>query len=302
MASNQFEEIIHNARLRRHKQTLTDKFFSKEKRPSASDTPRRKQSSASRSLASRVEKRVLTAGVGKQQRANPPLRIQENRRLSRLLSDPSPANRPASAAGWNIKGRATGPCVVVGSNFAPGTTAEDVESAFGPIGGTIFGSRLTSSYPLVAVELAFADRQGAKKVVAMFDSQKADGRIIRVQIDPGIDPLLLKDNTDKRISDPKTIKSEFDRNRELANEERREIHGPRQQIQDGRYGFNDYSSFNQNRLYVPATPQNTAWKDKDLGYIRNEVDTRLRDSTLYSDKLVDGQGESRAQTRGNYYR
>ncbi|RYR80418.1 hypothetical protein AA0119_g75 [Alternaria tenuissima] len=85
------------------------------------------------------------------------------------------------AAGFSIRGVATGgPCTVIASNFAPGTTAADIEAVMSPIGGETLGCRLLSSNPTVMVELQFASRDGAENVIATFNNQKADGRLLYV--------------------------------------------------------------------------------------------------------------------------
>ncbi|KAL1800451.1 hypothetical protein ACET3X_000793 [Alternaria dauci] len=84
-------------------------------------------------------------------------------------------------AGFSIRGVATGgPCTVIASNFAPGTTAADIEAVMSPIGGETLGCRLLSSSPTVMVELQFASREGAENVIATFNNQKADGRLLYV--------------------------------------------------------------------------------------------------------------------------
>lgn len=92
--------------------------------------------------------------------------------LSSYLAENGASNTDPPTSGLNIKGRASGPCAVVGSNFAPGTTADDIESAFSPVGGTVLGCRLLSTYPAVSAEVIFADKRGAYDVVAKFNAQK----------------------------------------------------------------------------------------------------------------------------------
>lgn len=84
----------------------------------------------------------------------------------------------------NIRG-AAGPYCVVASNFAPGTTAADIESVMAPIGGAMLGCKLISSNPTVIVEMVFTERSGADNVIAMFNNKKADGRILYVYMKEG---------------------------------------------------------------------------------------------------------------------
>ncbi|KAF1947925.1 hypothetical protein EJ02DRAFT_332499 [Clathrospora elynae] len=89
--------------------------------------------------------------------------------------------RSDDAPGFSIKGVATGgPCTVIASNFAPGTTAADIEAVMSPIGGETLGCRLMSAAPTVMVELQFVSKEGAENVIATFNNQKADGRQLYV--------------------------------------------------------------------------------------------------------------------------
>jgi hypothetical protein len=81
--------------------------------------------------------------------------------------------RSNDAPGFSIRGVATGgPCTVIASNFAPGTTAADIEAVMIPVGGETLGCRLISASPTVMVELQFASKEGAENVVATFNNQK----------------------------------------------------------------------------------------------------------------------------------
>ncbi|KAJ5542252.1 hypothetical protein N7535_004674 [Penicillium sp. DV-2018c] len=81
----------------------------------------------------------------------------------------------------SIKG-ASGPFIVVGRNFAPGTTAADIQSALEPITGPMLSCRVTQSYPSVAAEFAFRERAAAELVVANFHNQRADGRLLTMTL------------------------------------------------------------------------------------------------------------------------
>jgi hypothetical protein len=85
--------------------------------------------------------------------------------------------RGDSAPGFSIKGVAsTGPFTVIASNFAPGTTASDIEAVLAPHGGETLGCRLLTAAPTVMVELQFATREGAENVIATFNNQKVCGK------------------------------------------------------------------------------------------------------------------------------
>jgi hypothetical protein len=83
----------------------------------------------------------------------------------------------ASAPGGNtrnnisIKG-ASGPFVVVGQNFAPGTTAADIQSALEPVTGPMLSCRIIASSPNVVAEFAYAEKSAAELVVANYHNQR----------------------------------------------------------------------------------------------------------------------------------
>lgn len=81
--------------------------------------------------------------------------------------------RSDSAPGFSIRGVAsTGPFTVIASNFAPGTTASDIEAVMAPHGGESLGCKMLTASPTVMVELTFATREGAENVIATFNNQK----------------------------------------------------------------------------------------------------------------------------------
>ncbi|KAJ5747609.1 uncharacterized protein N7511_009305 [Penicillium nucicola] len=81
----------------------------------------------------------------------------------------------------SIKG-ASGPFVVVGRNFAPGTTAADIQSALEPTTGPMLSCRIVSSHPSVVAEFAFAEKHNAELMIANFDNQRADGRVLAMSL------------------------------------------------------------------------------------------------------------------------
>jgi hypothetical protein len=74
-----------------------------------------------------------------------------------------------------IKG-ASGPFVVIGANFAPGTTAADIQSAIEPISGPMLTCRVTSHHPTVTAEFAFSEKWCAENAVANFHNQRVSTR------------------------------------------------------------------------------------------------------------------------------
>ncbi|KAF1921044.1 hypothetical protein BDU57DRAFT_509602 [Ampelomyces quisqualis] len=100
--------------------------------------------------------------------------------LNRNATQPARSN---DANGFNIRGVATGgPYTVIASNFAPGTTAADIEAVMAPHAGETLGCRLLTAAPTVMVELQVVTREGADNVIATFNNQKADGRLLYVYL------------------------------------------------------------------------------------------------------------------------
>lgn len=89
----------------------------------------------------------------------------------------SPRNGVASKGlGEEISIRGTaGPYVVIGSNFAPGTTAADIESAMVPSGSEMQSCRIISSTPTVMAEMVFAEKHNAESVISTFNNKKVWG-------------------------------------------------------------------------------------------------------------------------------
>ena len=86
-----------------------------------------------------------------------------------------PRNGVASVKGLgeeiSIRGTA-GPYVVIGSNFAPGTTAADIESAMVPSGGEMQSCRIITYAPTVMAEMVFAEKHNAESVISTFNNKK----------------------------------------------------------------------------------------------------------------------------------
>lgn len=61
---------------------------------------------------------------------------------------------------------------VIGSNFAPGTTAADIEYALSETCGPMQGCRIISESPLVVAEMVFTEISRAQRVIATYDSEK----------------------------------------------------------------------------------------------------------------------------------
>lgn len=61
---------------------------------------------------------------------------------------------------------------MIGSNFAPGTTAADIQSAIEPLSGQILSCWITSQHPTVTAEITFADKWSAENAIANFHNRK----------------------------------------------------------------------------------------------------------------------------------
>ena len=111
-------------------------------------------------------------------RENPIIRLAKNERISDALTSKSlrnNVNRQNSQGGIDeeisIRGIA-GPYVVIGNNFAPGTTAADIESAMVPSGGALQSCKIIAVSPTVMAEMVFVDKADAENVIATFNNKK----------------------------------------------------------------------------------------------------------------------------------
>lgn len=159
--------------------------------------------------------------------------------------------------------------MVQASNFAPGTTAADIEAAMQTVAMDSTGNnglvtcRILTNSPTVMAEMVFSERYIADKVVETFNNEKADGRILHVYLKqdshlpalrrkeseptlavPGPTPTSTsKDLFDTSVSQTNDIEMSTDTSykdaREVADQDRRDREDRRADpdIQDGRYGF-----------------------------------------------------------------
>lgn len=104
---------------------------------------------------------------------------KEHPHSERLLSlvqnardaNPHPHPHPKVAKnGLSIKG-ASGPFIVVGSNFSPGTSAADIQAALESRTGPMLSCRVISHSPAVTAEITYAEKEIAENTVANFDNQ-----------------------------------------------------------------------------------------------------------------------------------
>lgn len=164
--------------------------------------------------------------------------------------------------GFNIRGAAHGgPVLVIASNFAPGTTAADVEAVMMPLvqegGGELLECRVLSAKPTVMIELKCSEKGGADNVVATFNNKKADGRLLYVYIkeetpaqsrpfsNTGNAPSGQLNRSDRsdRLDRPARLTQSYDDMDMDVDVGAGAGAGTRGgSFQDGRYGFNDRRS------------------------------------------------------------
>ncbi|KAK7398339.1 hypothetical protein QQX98_012294, partial [Neonectria punicea] len=214
-----FEKIINDGRERKKNEALADRIFSKNRRQSA-PSKLKAASGPSLASRVGVKKRNSTValrpnpptgnvngewthdlhhavngnsprGGSLSARITAPGAKKANKRASRLSaavdrmdtsSDaPQQVNivKPANPLGLTIRGLA-GPFTIMAQNFAPGTTAADIESAMTPVGGEMVSCRIIKEKPIIIVEMAFASREGGERVIETFNEKTADGRLIKV--------------------------------------------------------------------------------------------------------------------------
>jgi hypothetical protein len=103
-----------------------------------------------------------------------------NHAISAIQRRATPSSQSTSRLGGNgmtIRGLA-GPYVVIASNFAPGTTSADIESAMIPVGGEMLSCKILTASPTVIAEMVFTDKAGADNVISTFNNQKVSQEII----------------------------------------------------------------------------------------------------------------------------
>jgi len=81
----------------------------------------------------------------------------------------------------SFKGAAGGPYIVHASNFAPGTTAADIESVMKGLDGVgeMYFCRILAAQPTVIVEMSFAESGSADKVISTFNNKRVSAHVIQ---------------------------------------------------------------------------------------------------------------------------
>ncbi|KAH8122235.1 hypothetical protein ACSS6W_007981 [Trichoderma asperelloides] len=131
--------------------------------------------SAAKKAASKKKVARLTAAFD---------RMETDDSVKRQVNIVKNGKAQARDTGMTIRGLA-GPFAIMAQNFAPGTTAADIESAMTPVGGEMVSCEIVKTQPFIIVEMVFASREGGEKVIETFDNKTADGRIIKVYPKPG---------------------------------------------------------------------------------------------------------------------
>ena len=65
---------------------------------------------------------------------------------------------------------------MIASNFAPGTTAADIESVMRSVSGELQFCRLIAAQPTVIAEMGFSDAGDADKVIETFNNKRVSMR------------------------------------------------------------------------------------------------------------------------------
>ncbi|KAJ5635114.1 uncharacterized protein N7484_008427 [Penicillium longicatenatum] len=236
-----FDEIIQSDRQKKQREQLANSILGKNRTARRASAPsagvQKSQAAKPGSLASRIgvpKRSASTANLRGNKPKAPvtaaPAQAKKNKRqpnaerlLNALESGSGQATIRAPRGGLSIKG-ASGPFVVVGSNFAPGTTAADIQSALEPTSGPMLSCRVISHNPTVTAEFAFENKWNAENVVANYHNQRADGRLLSMVLKPAGSANTNQHNySDMRV--------QADRERQNRRAE--------PNLQDGRYGFDE---------------------------------------------------------------
>ncbi|KAL2839557.1 hypothetical protein BJX68DRAFT_197837 [Aspergillus pseudodeflectus] len=302
-----FNEIIQTSRQKKKNEELANKILGKNRRASAPGSGVGKpQNATPGSLASRVgvTKRSSSANLGSKNSrgsaagpntAPPPSKPARRRRPgeARLMSALNPANGQATVrnttGGISIKGTGSESFVVVGKNFAPGTTAADIQSAIEPVSGKVVSCWVTSHQPTVTAEITFKEKSSAEKAVANFHNQRADGRLLSIQ---------LKSSTNRDVLDrPSTS---FNQQREQTDRERRSQRTADPAVQDGSFGFDEQSNQSYNsRNSGRGRNQRGSRGRRIFGAGDRKSNQASQETGLYSDEMMVDAPPTHPRGRGN---
>ncbi|KAL2856654.1 hypothetical protein BJY01DRAFT_242700 [Aspergillus pseudoustus] len=303
-----FNEIIQTSRQKKKNEELANKILGKNRRASAPGSGVGKpQNATSGSLASRigVTKRSSSANLGSKNnsrassaagRNTVPISKPARRRRpdeNRLLSALNPSNGQAAVrntdGGISIKGAGSESFVVVGKNFAPGTTAADIQSAIEPVSGKIVSCWVTSHQPTVTAEITFQEKSSAEKAVANFHNLRADGRLLTMK---------LKSSPSRDVFDRPS--ASFNHQREQADRERRSQRTADPAVQDGRFGFDEQTNQPSNsRNSGRGRNQRGSRGRKNFGGGERRSNQGTQETGLYSDEMMVDAPPQNSRGRGN---
>ncbi|KAL4863860.1 hypothetical protein BDV12DRAFT_176942 [Aspergillus spectabilis] len=315
-----FNKIIEASRQKKKNEDLANKILGKNRRAGAPGSGAAKaqtatpgslasrigvtKRSASANLGSKTNNRASTAAAGR----NPTSSAKSTRRRrpdeDRLMSALNPAKGQANvrnnSGGINIKGASSAPFVVIGSNFAPGTTAADIQSAIEPVSGKILTCWITSHSPTVTAEVTFADKSSAQKAVANFHNQRADGRVLSFQLSSSVAGA----NTNRDVFDrPPPTGPSFNNQREQADRDRRSQRTADPTVQDGRFGFNEH-----NNLPVDSRDSRNGGRGnnrrgqrgrRNVGRGDRGANQGSQETGLYSDEMMTDAPPQNPRNKGN---
>ncbi|KAL2872508.1 uncharacterized protein BJX67DRAFT_339681 [Aspergillus lucknowensis] len=308
-----FNEIIQSSRQKKKNEDLANKILGKNRRASAPGSGAGKPQNATLgSLASRigVTKRSSSASLGSKNGArassaagrNTTTNTKPARRRrpdeDRLISALNPSNGQATVrnttGGISIKGAGSGPPIVVGSNFAPGTTSADIQSAIEPVSGKILSCWVTSQQPTVTAEITFAEKSSAENAVANFHNQRADGRLLSMQLKSSATGA----STNRDVFDRST--TSFNNQREQADRDRRSHRIADPMVQDGSFGFNEQNN-------QPFTSKNSGRGrnkrgnrgKRDVNRGGRSLNQGVQETGLYSDEMMTDAPPQGPRDRGN---
>ncbi|MCJ1448631.1 MAG: hypothetical protein MMC23_009148 [Stictis urceolatum] len=257
-ALSSFDSFIQAGRQKKKNEELAKEIFGKGRR-SSTPSANRVSSKAAGSLASRVTKPTQPARAASSSTLSKNFkRTQANNAVSKddLFEHIIQSNRQSRlqevGSGFSIRGLA-GPAVVVGRNFAPGTTAADIQSAMESVGGEMQSCTIVSASPTVTAEMVFPDKANADAVIAAFDNQKADGRILRLFLKKGPATNVsapARQTAPAKSNPPAYSESSYERGSDFAPDPKLTSRAE-PEIQDGSFGFN-----NQNdEMVVDVEPE-----------------------------------------------
>ena len=176
-----FDSIIQAGRDRKKAEELASSIFSKNRHGRNSPAGPKKRLIGSPSLASRITKVCHLDGIFAHINMKQPVHRSgssssiSQSRIETAYEKTSKVNGYGGGygggQGFSIKG-AAGPYAVVGSNFAPGTSAADIRSAMEQVAGEIMSCMIITSYPTVIAEIVFAEKETAEMIVTTFNNQK----------------------------------------------------------------------------------------------------------------------------------